>query len=74
MDLDGLWIKREPAEKSVSLTLVLISFSVCIIAMGLEMVELVKNTSMSFEFFCACSSLHFGKSWISSKGQSLKKE
>ena len=71
MDLNHIWIKREKADKSVSLTLVIVSAIICWAASGLEMAGVVKSTSMTFEMFMACAGLHFGRTWVSSKGAQL---
>ena len=71
MDLNHLWIKRENADKSVSLTLVIASALICWTAAGLEMANVVKSTSITFEMFMACATLHFGRTWVSSKGAQI---
>lgn len=71
----SFWIvDPKSKEESVSLTLVILSASLLVIAMVLEMVELVKSTSMAFEFFGASCGLYWGRGWTSSKGQKIEKE
>lgn len=72
MDLNHLWVRRESEGKSVSLTLVVLSFIICNAASGLEMAGIIKNTSMCFELFSMCCGLHFGRTWISAKGAKLE--
>lgn len=73
MKVDLLWIQEpKTKEPSTSLTLVVLSALILIVAIGLEMSGLVKNTSMCFEFFGASCGLHFGNRFISSKGNTIE--
>lgn len=72
MDLKKIWIiDPVSGQASISLTLLVLSSLLCVIAMGLEMSGVISNTSMSFEFFGASSALYFGRRWNSSKGQAI---
>lgn len=71
MNINSFLIKKPDPEKSVSLTILWISVIFAIASMTLEMFEMVKNTSMSFEFFMAAGGLYFGRRWTSAKGSSL---
>lgn len=61
-------------EKSVSVTLLLASFTVCIVAAGLEMASVVKSTSVAFELFGACAALYAGRKFTTAKGAVIEKE
>jgi hypothetical protein len=75
MNLDKLWvIDPVTGEKSVSLTLVILSSALLVIAMALEMPGIIESTSMAFEFFGASCGLYWGRRYTSSKGAVLEKE
>lgn len=57
-------------EKSVSLTLMLVSFILALVAGGLEMAGLVKGTSISLELFWGTAGLYFGRKFTT-RGQSV---
>lgn len=62
MDLKKMWIKDpKTGEESVSLTLVIVSATVCFIAAGLEMAGLIKTVSICFEMFGASCGLYWGR-------------
>jgi hypothetical protein len=70
-----MWIiDPKTKEASVSLTILMVSFVVCVVSSGLEMAGVIKSTSMSFEMFGAASGLYFGRRWGSAKGQSIDGE
>lgn len=74
MNLEKIWVKDpKTSEPSVSLTLVVVFSLVALFGMFLEMTELVKNTSMSFEMFGAACGLYFGRKYTSAKGGVLEK-
>lgn len=68
-----MWFK-DPKDNSasVSLTLLMVTFIVCVISSGLEMAGVIKTTSMAFEMFGAASGLYFGRRWGSGKGQTIE--
>lgn len=69
MDIN-IWIKDPKSkEDSVSLTLLITTFGICMIATGLEAAGVIKTTSMAFEMFGAASGLYFGRKFTSSKNQ-----
>lgn len=72
MTMRDLWVSDpHSGKKSVSLTLVVVSAAVVVIAMGLEMSGLIKTTSMAFEFFGTSCGLYWGRKYTSAKGASL---
>lgn len=58
-------------EPSVSLTMVVIAGSFCLVSASLEMFDLVKTTSIAFEMFGAACGLYWGRKFTSAKGSSL---
>lgn len=69
-----MWVKDpETGKSSVSLTLLVISAAICVIAEGLEMSKLISTTSMSYEMFATACGLYFGRKFSSSKGAVLDK-
>lgn len=73
MDLNKIWVvDPKTGESSVSLTMVVVSFLVCLFAMALEMIGVISNTSMTFEMFGAACGLYWGRKWTSSKGQKVE--
>lgn len=62
MDLTKL-LAQDPKQKepSVSLTMLLISFIIVLIAAGLEMAGKVKGTSVTLELFWGTAGLYFGR-------------
>ena len=69
MDSDKLWI-RDPKtkEKSVSLTMVVISFIGAIVASRLEMYGLADNTGSTLELFYASAGLYWGRKFTTKSG------
>ena len=59
-------------QQSVSLTLVCASFAIAAIAMGLEVANVTKTTSGSFELFFTCCGLYWSRKYQSSKGAILE--
>jgi hypothetical protein len=75
MNFSKLWvIDPVTGQPSVSLTLVILSSALLVIAMGLEMPGIISSTSMAFEFFGASCGLYWGRKFTSSKGSALEKE
>ena len=73
MDLNKIWVvDPKDGKSSVSLTLVVITFLICIIASGLEIAKVSSGTSMAFELFGAACGLYWGRKWTSSKGQGIE--
>lgn len=73
MDLNKIWVvDPKTGESSVSLTLVVITFLVCLFAMALEMIGIISNTSMTFELFGLACGLYWGRKWTSIKGQKIE--
>ena len=71
----SMWVNDPVTGKpSVSLTLLVIAATICVIAEGLEMAGVVKTTSMSYEMFATACGLYFGRRFSSSKGAVLDKE
>lgn len=64
---------RDPRtkQKSVSLTLLLITFLLALAAIGLEIAGLSKTTSGALELFYANAGLYFGRRFASQKGSIL---
>ena len=62
MDLTKLLV-QDPKQKepSVSLTMLLVTFIVVLVAAGLDMAGKVKSTSVVTELFYACTALYFGR-------------
>lgn len=69
MNIDKVLISSgsSQGEKSVSLTLLLVAGVAVLVAAGLEMAGLVKNTSILMEFFAINASLYFGRRFTNSK-------
>ncbi len=61
-------------ERSISLTLLLISFGAVLAASGLEMAGVIKTVSVVPELFFACAGLYFGRKYTNKAGTSLDKE
>lgn len=59
-------------ERSVSLTLLLVSFISVLIASGLEMAGVIKTVSVVPELFFACAGLYFGRKYTNKTGSSLE--
>jgi len=75
MNLKHLWVNDpKTGEASVSLTLVILSAGLLTIAMSLEMIGIIRSTSMTFEFFGAACGLYWGRKFTSAKGQVIDKE
>jgi hypothetical protein len=73
MDLNKIWVvDPKDGKPSVSLTLVVISFLICGVSIALEITDVTKETSMSFELFGAACGLYWGRKWTSSKGQGIE--
>lgn len=70
-----MWV-LDPAtgKPSVSLTMLVVCATICVIAEALEMSGLIKTTSMSYEMFATACGLYFGRRFSSSKGTTLDKE
>jgi hypothetical protein len=62
MDFKGIWL-IDPTTKqpSVSLTLLVISFTSLLIASGLHLKHLTDNTSSLLQAFVTCAGLYFGR-------------
>jgi thiamine biosynthesis lipoprotein ApbE len=70
-----MWIIDPSTGKpSVSLTLLVVTATVCVIAEALEMSNIIHSTSMSYEMFATTCGLYFGRKFSSSKGAVLDKE
>jgi hypothetical protein len=71
MELSRLFIvDPKTNERSVSLTLMLCSFIIAVVAASLDMAGVVKSTSVSLELFWGTSALYFGRKW-SARGQEI---
>ena len=69
------WISDpKTKESSTSVTLVVVSFAVAIIAIGLEISGVTHTLSGSMELFYACMANYFGKRWVSSKGATVEEQ
>lgn len=70
----NLWLKDpKNGSKSVSLTLLVLSFVALLVASTFHLSGLVQNTSSLTELFGICTSLYFGRRWSNSKdGNSLE--
>jgi hypothetical protein len=63
------------SQKSVSLTLLLISFIALLVGGGLEMFEVIKTVSVLENLFFTCAGLYFGRRInISKDNKDLAKE
>jgi uncharacterized membrane protein YhhN len=70
-----MWIKDPKSkEDSVSLTLLMTTFVICMVATALEAASIIHTTSMAFEMFGAASGLYFGRKFTGSKNQVIDKE
>lgn len=56
---------------SISFTLLVISATTALTAIGLNIAKVTDNTSSAIEFMWACSALYFGRS-LTFKGQEFK--
>lgn len=73
MDFNKIWIvDPKDGKPSVSLTMVVVAFLVCVISAGLEMTKIASTTSITFELFGAACGLYWGRKWTSSKGQGIE--
>lgn len=70
----SLWLQDpKTKEKSVSLSLMVVSFVALLVASTFHLSGLVQNTSSLTELFGICTSLYFGRRWSNSKdGNSLE--
>ena len=67
MELKGIWMDDpKTKEPSVSLTMLTVSFLGILIAAGLHMADIVKDTSVLTEVFYANVALYFGRKFNSS--------
>jgi hypothetical protein len=62
MDLSKIWVADpKTKEPSVSLTMLVSSFVIALIACGLHMAKVVENISSVTELFYATTALYFGR-------------
>jgi hypothetical protein len=62
MDLQKIWIPDpKTKEASVSLTMLVVSFAIALVACGLQMAKVVENISSVTELFYATTALYFGR-------------
>ena len=62
MEINGIWMDDpKTKEPSVSLTMLVVSFTGVLIAAGLHMADIVKDTSIMTEIFYANVALYFGR-------------
>lgn len=71
MNLDNLFVKKEAENKSVSLTLLLLSATLLVIGAGLQMAKVIDDLSILPEFFYANAGLYFGRRISGKSGSSL---
>lgn len=71
MNLNKLFIKKEDADKTITGTLLILSAVALLIAAGLEMAGIVKNTSVLLEFCVANMALYAGRKYQGKNGASL---
>jgi len=69
-----LFIDPKNGKASVSLTMMLLSFLIVLIAAGLDMSGKVKGTSVILEIFWGTTALYFGRKLNFSKEKSVEKE
>jgi len=70
-----MWIvDPRTKEQSVSVTLLITSFVICVIAIGLEISGVVKSTSVAFELYGAAAALYAGRKFTTAKGTVIEKE
>lgn len=70
----NLWVEDpKTKERSVSLTLLLVAASSCLVAGALEMFEVVKSTSIFSEMLYSFVALYFGRK-VNIKGNNFSSE
>jgi hypothetical protein len=63
----SLWFKdpTNSNQRSVPLTLMLVSFVALLVASTFHLVKMTEHTSSLRELFGVCASLYFGHTWVS---------
>lgn len=77
MDISALMISDpKTGEKSVSLSLLMITFFLIVLAGGLEIAGVIKSTGVFLELFMTNAGLYFGRrlTFANGKASSLEKE
>lgn len=63
-----MWLKREKDDESVSLTMMVVTFVILVVAVILELAKVVQSIGSTFEIFGATAALYFGRR-LSFKGK-----